>query len=61
MGGLTSRVAFKQSLGGGDGVLGRTFQAEGVVEARALGQGTLSEGLASRCFPQLCRGDAGSW
>lgn len=37
-GGLTCRVAFKQSLEGGEGVQGRTFQAEGVVGARVLRQ-----------------------
>ena len=37
-GGLTSRVACKQSQGRGEGVWGRTFHAEGAVEARALRQ-----------------------
>ena len=35
---LTNRVACKQSQGRGEGVWGRTFHAEGAVEARALRQ-----------------------
>lgn len=35
---LTSRVACKQSRGRGEGVWGRTFHAEGAVDARALRQ-----------------------
>ena len=31
-------MACKQSLGGGEGVWERTFQAEGAIEARALRQ-----------------------